>query len=603
MVWPSTKWLPMTRMACRVAARTAGRPDALGELAEDALRRLAGLDDAGGDAERPGGGRDEEGVRLRLVAGEVALAELVLDQPVGGGCVRHAQQRLGQHHQGEPLLGRERVFAQHLLDAAEAAAPRADRLDQARRRRVDARLPRRARDGRVGKEPARDRGVVLGIGGIEDRGGAASSGMGVLASRSASGRYVRPRARFEWPSGAVGPPRTRLFAFAACLTGSEVHGALSLQERCKHVPCASRCPSFAGAPLTAVEVIVWRILVVRLLTLSRCRRRHGSRGLAAPAAAPRRRCASASTGAGRGRRRLFAVALDKGYFKAEGLDVTIDPAAGSREPISRVASGTYDMGFGDVNSLVRFRDENPAVDIKAVMIIYDRPPFAIIGRKSRGITKDVASLAGKQVRRAGGGRRLRAMADLQGRQQDRRRGRCASRMSAFPVREPMLAQGEVDAVFGFSMSSYINLKSRGVPADDIVVMLMSDYGVDLYGNAILVSPKFAAEKPEAVKGFLRALVKGVHDTMKDPSAAVDSRHQAQRRRQEGRRARTPQDGARPEHAHALGQGERLRRHRQGALREGARPDRAHLHLQEQAEDRGHLRRLVSCPPQIERKVN
>ena len=56
----------------------------------------------------------------------------------------------------------------------------------------------------------------------------------------------------------------------------------------------------------------------------------------------------------------------------------------------------------------------------------------------------------------------------------------------FPVREPMLAQGEVDAVFGFSMSSYINLKSRGVPTEDIVVLLMSDYGVDLYGNAIMV---------------------------------------------------------------------------------------------------------------------
>ena len=76
----------------------------------------------------------------------------------------------------------------------------------------------------------------------------------------------------------------------------------------------------------------------------------------------------------------------------------------------------------------------------------------------------------------------------------------------FPVREPMLAQGEVDAVFGFAHSSYINLKARGVPADDIVVLLMSDYGVDLYGNAMIVSPKFAAEKPEAVKGLLRAIM-------------------------------------------------------------------------------------------------
>src|SRR3712207_6442853 len=92
----------------------------------------------------------------------------------------------------------------------------------------------------------------------------------------------------------------------------------------------------------------------------------------------------------------FAVALDKGYFKAEGLDVTIDPASGSREPISRVASGTYDMGFGDVNSLIRFRDENPGTEMKAVMVVYDRPPFAIVGRKSRGITKEVSSLQGKK---------------------------------------------------------------------------------------------------------------------------------------------------------------------------------------------------------------
>ncbi len=78
----------------------------------------------------------------------------------------------------------------------------------------------------------------------------------------------------------------------------------------------------------------------------------------------------------------------------------------------------------------------------------------------------------------------------------------------FPVREPMLAAGQVDAIIGFSFSSYINLKDRGVPADDIVVMLMADHGVNLYGNAIIVNPKFAAEKPEAVKGFLSAFAQG-----------------------------------------------------------------------------------------------
>jgi NitT/TauT family transport system substrate-binding protein len=219
----------------------------------------------------------------------------------------------------------------------------------------------------------------------------------------------------------------------------------------------------------------------------------------------------------------FTVALDKGYFKAEGLDVTIDPAAGSREPISRVGSGTYEMGFGDVNSLVRFRDENPGVGLKAVMILYDRPPFAIIGRRSRGVTEEVSSL---RRRKLGAPAQdgafaqwpiFKAVNDI-----DEKEWGIRIENVGFPVREPMLAQGEVDAVFGFSMSSYINLKSRGVPAEDIVVMLMSDHGVDLYGNAILVSQKFAAERPEAVKGFLRALVKGLRDTIADPTAAVDT---------------------------------------------------------------------------------
>ncbi|WP_163413623.1 ABC transporter substrate-binding protein, partial [Escherichia coli] len=70
--------------------------------------------------------------------------------------------------------------------------------------------------------------------------------------------------------------------------------------------------------------------------------------------------------------------------------------SGSREGVTRVASGTYDMGFGDINSMIRFRDENPTVDLKAVMMVYDRPPFSIVGRRSRGITADVKSLEGKK---------------------------------------------------------------------------------------------------------------------------------------------------------------------------------------------------------------
>ena len=216
----------------------------------------------------------------------------------------------------------------------------------------------------------------------------------------------------------------------------------------------------------------------------------------------------------------FLVPIDKGYYKAEGLNVTVDTASGSLEPINRVASGTYDMGFGDINSLIKFRDANPGVPLKAVFMVYNKPPFSIVGRKSRGIS-DPKSLEGKKLGApAPDGAYAQWPIFVEANKID------ASKVTienvGFPVREPMLAAGQVDAITGFSFSSFINLKEKGVPVDDIVVLLMADYGVNLYGNAIIVNPKFAAEKPEAVKAFLRAFVKGLKDTVKSPDTAVDS---------------------------------------------------------------------------------
>src|SRR5437764_9813712 len=144
----------------------------------------------------------------------------------------------------------------------------------------------------------------------------------------------------------------------------------------------------------------------------------------------------------------FVVAIDKGYFKAEGLDVTIDTAAGSLEPINRVASGTYDMGFGDINSLIKFRDANPATPIKAVFMVYNKPAFSIVGRKSRGVEKP-KDLEGKTL-----GAPAPDGAYAQWKIFVQANGIDASKVKienvGFPVREPMLQSGQVDAITGFS---------------------------------------------------------------------------------------------------------------------------------------------------------
>jgi NitT/TauT family transport system substrate-binding protein len=216
----------------------------------------------------------------------------------------------------------------------------------------------------------------------------------------------------------------------------------------------------------------------------------------------------------------FFVAQDKGYYRAEGLDVTIDSGANSLEPITRVASGGYDIGFGDINAMIKYRDQNGNAPLKAVFMVYNRPAYSIVARKSRGV-EGPKDLEGKKL----GAPTLDAAATqwpLFAKLNAIDTSKVTIEQVGIPVREPMLAAGQVDAITGFSFATYINVKDRGVPVNDIVLLLMADHGLELYGNALIVNPKFAAEKPEAVKAFLRAFLKGLKETVKNPSASLDS---------------------------------------------------------------------------------
>ena len=89
-----------------------------------------------------------------------------------------------------------------------------------------------------------------------------------------------------------------------------------------------------------------------------------------------------------------------------------------------------------------------------------------------------------------------------------------------PLRETMLVRGDIDAITGFTFTSLLNLEARGVKAEDVVVLPYPDYGVKLYGNAIIASPKMLKENPAAVKAFLVAFAKGMKDVMANPAAAI-----------------------------------------------------------------------------------
>jgi len=216
---------------------------------------------------------------------------------------------------------------------------------------------------------------------------------------------------------------------------------------------------------------------------------------------------------------LFLGASAKGHYKSAGLDVTIDAGNGSGGTVQRVASGAYDMGFADLAALMEFHANNPDAPNKpvAVMMVYNNTPAAVLTLKKTGIAKP-SDLTGKKLGAPvfDAGRKAFPIFT-----KANSLGNVTWVSMDPPLRETMLARGEVDAITGFSFTSLLNLEARGVNSSDIVVMSYADNGVKLYGNAIIASPKMIKDNPAAVKAFLAAFTKGAKDVMANPDAAID----------------------------------------------------------------------------------
>ena len=216
---------------------------------------------------------------------------------------------------------------------------------------------------------------------------------------------------------------------------------------------------------------------------------------------------------------LFLASTAKGYYKAAGLDVTIDAGNGSGGTVTRVASGTYDMGFADLAALMEFHANNPDAPNKpvAVMMVYNNTPAAVLALKKSGITKP-ADLNGKKLGAPGFDAGRRAFPIFA----------TANNISGVqwtsmdpPLRETMLVRGDIEAITGFSFTSILNLEARGVKTEDIVVLPYADHGVKMYGNVMIASPKLLKENPAAVKAFLTAFAKGAKEVMANPDPTID----------------------------------------------------------------------------------
>ena len=220
-----------------------------------------------------------------------------------------------------------------------------------------------------------------------------------------------------------------------------------------------------------------------------------------------------------GQQSAFVLGRERGYYTAQSVNLAaFDPGRGGADSITKVASGTHDIGFGDLSAMMEFNAKNPGRELIAVLLIYDQAPLSLISLKKSGIEKP-ADLMGRK----GGAptvdstyRLFNVFARVNGIDPARVQWfKCAAagaRTPAGPRRDRLRRRVGDDSV--------PSLLGLGVKREDINVMMLRDYGLDLYANVVFTTPAFAKQHPEAVRGFVKATIESWQNAATDPGASV-----------------------------------------------------------------------------------
>lgn len=218
-----------------------------------------------------------------------------------------------------------------------------------------------------------------------------------------------------------------------------------------------------------------------------------------------------------GRHTPWYVALDKGYFAEEGLDVEILPSKGTADAIRGVVSGLAPIGLIDVPSLVAAG--SAAADIKIVASAYVEAPYCIYSLNPGANVTKPSQLEGLKFGSSSASflpQIWKAVMNMNGLD--------GSKLEVVNVdaaaRVPMLAAGQIDGVDQFLMSG--PAIKRAAPDKEPVCLFAPDLGLDLYSNSIGVNKAFLESNPGAVKGFVRAALRGWQYTMahRDEAAQI-----------------------------------------------------------------------------------
>jgi NitT/TauT family transport system substrate-binding protein len=218
-----------------------------------------------------------------------------------------------------------------------------------------------------------------------------------------------------------------------------------------------------------------------------------------------------------GRHAAWYVALSKGYFKEEKLNVTILPTKGTADAIRYVESGLAEFGFIDIPSLVAAGSGGSSV--KIVAGVYQKAPYCVFSLEGGANVSTPKDMVGLEVGSSTASFMPRVFAAfMKMNNLDPTTLKIVNIDGA--ARVPMLVSGKVQAIDQFIMGEpSIRRAAAGANAKP-KCLLLADYGLDIYSNSIGVKDEFLKNNPEAVRGFIRAALRGWKDALANPEEAA-----------------------------------------------------------------------------------
>ncbi len=223
-----------------------------------------------------------------------------------------------------------------------------------------------------------------------------------------------------------------------------------------------------------------------------------------------------------GRHAPWYVALGKGYFKDEGLDVKIVPGLGTAQSVQALEAGIAQFAFSDVTALVLGRARGVSTG-KFIEMNYQKSPYAIFSLRSGANVTQAQQLKGLEVASGAGSNTPKV---IEGFMKEKGLDPTSIKFTNIDgsARASMLLSGKIPAIETFVFGQ-VGMERNSKPGE-LQTFLLADHGLSLYSNGLLAKEAYIKSHPDIVRAFVKASLKGWHDALSnmDEAAAIEQKY-------------------------------------------------------------------------------